>query len=188
MIWNTQKKCTGLLIGAALAVLAFNYGYFFLESEILDASIETNLILIDGFKIESYLLYPLGAIVGLIILTLCHLHYHHKDLCNEFSAGYRGSKSIQSWLCQKYPEFKNTPNLGIAMGMIQGSLLNKAHDLGIIKKIGNGQQVKVSFRFDIKTHYLAVWSGIQSILGQRFWLPLYVPLLLALWALLTISI
>ena len=161
------------LTEVAVIVIAFNLGYVYPETETLNGSTNAYLELSGGIKVVC----SSAAWAMLLLSAYYHIRQHHKDLCDEFSIGYRYSKNIKSWLSANYPSLsKDEQELIKTMAPIQGSLINKKQNLGtrVIKE----QQRKFTLELDTKTHYSAVCNGIQRILCKRF--PVYGPLILAI--------
>ncbi len=178
-----EEKCSVALVLAALVVLAINYGYLAVDA----LSFTAGAISITGVK-SNGLLLPVTALGVLIGCGICHVRHHAYDIAYVFSAGYRESQGIVELVRTSVAAAAEDTKYGAPYGGLRGSLLSQSQNLGQFIKPNGGRSEPVIISPDRKTHISAVLSGLRRLLGRGFWLSIYAPLLLAIWALFSIAV
>jgi len=177
------EKCSVALVIAALVVLAINYRYLSVEALRFSAGV----ISTDGAKLGG-LLVPIAAIGILIGCGVCHLRHHAYGIAEKFSAGYRESQGIVELVRSRVAAAADDTRYDAPYGGLRGSLLRQSQDIGRFTKPNGALSEPVIIAPDNKMHNLAVWNGVLRLLGRGYWLSIYAPLLLAIWALFSIAV
>lgn len=179
---HLEEKCSVVLVITALIVLVINYGYLSVEA----LSFNVGSISLSGAQFHG--LAPIAAFGFLIGSGLCHLRHYADDIADKFSAGYRESGGIVELVRTRVAAAAGDTKYGAPYGGLHGSLLRQSQDLGTFLRQNGTLSAPVLITPDNKTHLLAVVSGIRRLLGRGFWLSVYSPIFLALWALLSIPV
>ena len=176
-------KCSVALIVAAILVLAVNYSL--LSAEVLSFSI-ANLSLAN-IKTNGILL-PAAAIAVIFGCGICHVRHIWPGILELYSQGYKQSAAVVELVRSEVAAAAQDSKYGAPCGGICGSFKPTEQALGRFTRPDGSLSSMVVIPLKGTVHWLAVRSGLRRMLNPRLWLGGYGPILLGLWALMSVTL
>jgi hypothetical protein len=176
-------KCSVALILIAILVLAVNYNL--LSAEILSFSIAN--ISLANIKTNGILL-PAAAIAVILGCGICHVRHVWPGIYELYSQGYKQSAGVVELVRSEVATAAQDAKYGAPYGGICGSFKPTEQPLGQFTRPDGSSSPMVVIRLKGAVHWLAVRSGLRRMLSRRLWLGSYGPILLGLWALMSVAL
>lgn len=176
-------KCSVALIVVAILVLAVNYSL--LSADILSFSIAN--VSLANIKTNGILL-PAAAIAVIFGCGICHVRHIWSEVLELYSQGYKQSAVVVELVRSEVAAAAQDAKYGAPCGGIYGSFKPTEQALGRFKRPDGSLSPMVVIRLKGAVHWLAVRSGLRRMLSPRLWLGSYGPILLGLWALMSLTL
>ncbi len=176
-------KCSVALVIGAILVLAVNYD--FLSADFLSFSIGS--VSIASIKANG-LMFPVSAIAILSGCGLCHIRHIWPVLFNSYSQAYKTNAGVVSLVRSEVAAAAQDGKYGAPYGGLHGSFMPTEQSLGQFIRPDGSCSPAVVICLKGATHWKALLCGLRGMLGRQLWLGGYGPIILGLWALLTINI
>lgn len=177
----SRDKCTIALIVASVIVLTVRFRLVVLG----EISLDLGPLSLANLELSEILPVIIGVAL-LAGLLICHVSHQWPLLAERFRRGYRESPRFVEAVRTAVANAAETDRYGSPYGGLNGSFRRRRFELGQFVTPRETLSGPVVVSPDPNTHWRAVFSGVLMALHWKVFAPFYAPLLLSLWALISI--
>lgn len=179
----SKDNCAALLVISSIAVLALNYSLV----SVGGFSFSFGALSLSDVKFSKYL--PAIISFSLILSSLMfHVYFSIQELAPIFSDGYQESPQFIELVQSLVTQACGHSNYGSPRGGLSHAFWRRKHEIGKFIIKNNRLSDPVTIYPSLRVHNLSVLYGVRHCLSFRQWLKHFIPVIIALWALLVIAV
>jgi hypothetical protein len=174
-----KNACTAFLVVVAVVVLAVTHEFLSLDR----LSVDTQIVAFE-FSSPNGGLLPVLAVALLLGFLACHIATHCGDIISAYRHGYRYAPRLWDRARMQIMEVTGGIVKEPPVGNIHATLSRRAWDFGQWSR-PDGALSLIIFTPDRHIHRHALFRGILHAMQPSLWMRFYIPIALALWALIS---